>query len=150
MKKNVLNYINFMLMALTMFCLSCNELETNIEAQLEAPKSIEGNWKIMNVTRNDLDITQAADFSQFRISFKGDNTYSLENYLPFIVKGGGTYALDDPKYPFKLNFTEIGRAEPIVTDLIYPVIQGKRQIHLTFRPGCQSNTYKYVLERVEE
>jgi hypothetical protein len=97
-----------------------------------------------------VDITEAVDFSQFKINFNPDNTYSFENYLPFIVKQQGTWALDDPQYPFKINFRETSKTESTVTDLTYPIVHGKRQIRLSFSPGCQSNKYEYILEHVDE
>jgi hypothetical protein len=128
-------------------CVAC---ETETEPSTESIKNIEGSWKIVSVTRNEVDITDAIDFSQFKINFNADNTYSFDNYLPFIVKQKGSWALDDPQYPLKLNFREDTNPEQVVTDLTYPVVQGKRQIRLTFSPGCKANEYKYVLERVTE
>lgn len=142
----IIKNITYMMALLVMICLSCDEMET----PKEAPKNIEGSWKIVSASRNEVDITDAVDFSQFRISFNADSTYSLDNYLPFIVKEAGTWSLDDPKYPFRINFRENTSGEPVVTDLTYPIVQGKRQIRLTFSPGCISNKYEYVLEQVTE
>lgn len=115
----------------------------------EPVKDISGSWKIVRVLRNEVDITNEMDFSKFKLNFHADNTYSFENYLPFIVKGEGKWELDDPNYPFKLSFSEPNSGS-VQTDLTYPVISGRRQIRLSFSPGCASNRYEYVLEKVEE
>jgi len=141
-------YMQALAVVMLVSCLSCDNTDENAPA--EPVKNIAGSWKVMSVTRNDVDITEAVDFSQFRINFNADNTYSFENYLPFIVKQQGTWSLDDPQYPFKINFREGSNAEAITTDFTYPTVKGKRQIQLSISPGCTANKYKYVLERVEE
>lgn len=141
-------YTQALAMIMLVACLSCDNNAS--DPPQEPIKNIEGSWKVVSVTRNDVDITDAVDFSQFKINFNQDNTYSFENYLPFIVKEQGTWSLDDPQYPFKINFMENTNAEAIATDLTYPIVQGKRQIRISFSPGCHANTYAYVLERVNE
>lgn len=135
-----------LLALLITMCVACT---TDTEPPTEPVKNIEGSWKVVSVTRNDVDITTAVDFSQFKVNFHADNTYSFDHYLPFIVKHPGRWALDDPQYPLQLNFSEDTGAEKVVTDLTYPIVQGKRQIRLTFSPGCRANRYQYVLERTE-
>jgi hypothetical protein len=129
-----------------LFLVCCDEQET----PAEAPKSLEGQWKIIKVLRNDLDITTAMDFSKFKIRFSADNTYTLENYVPFLVKKEGRYALDDPQYPFKISLQEDGDATQLTTDLNYPIVNGKRQLSITFSPGCNANQYVYVFEKITE
>ncbi|MCD9014830.1 DUF5004 domain-containing protein [Parachryseolinea silvisoli] len=141
-------YMQALAIVMLVSCLSCENNDDNAPA--EAVKNIDGSWKVVNVTRNDLDITGAFDFTRFRVNFSEDGTYSFENYLPFIVKEEGDWALDDPQYPFKIIFREGSSAETLAADLTYPVVQGNRQIQLTFSPGCQLNRYKYVLERINE
>jgi hypothetical protein len=141
-------YIQALAIMMLVSCLSC---ESNDDGPLaESVKNIDGSWRVVSVARNDLDITDAFDFTRFRVDFSEDGTYSFENYLPFIVKREGTWGLDDPKYPFKINFKESNNTEMVSADLTYPVVEGKRQIQLTFSPGCVLNRYKYVLERVNE
>lgn len=117
---------------------------------LETPKDITGSWEIVQVSRNSEDITGAVDFSKFRLNLSDDNTYNIENYLPFIVSQDGNWSLDDPQYPFKITFETEDSAEPVVTDFNYPTVDGNRQIVLNFSPGCPSNSYEYVLQRVTE
>jgi hypothetical protein len=141
-------YIQALAIMMLVSCLSCENNDD--DARVESVKSIDGSWKVVSAARNDVDITEAFDFTQFRVNFNEDGSYSFENYLPFIVKQEGTWALDDPQYPFKINFSEGNNAEMVAADLTYPVVQGRRQIQLTFSPGCQLNRYKYVLERINE
>jgi hypothetical protein len=141
-------YMQALAVMMLVSCLSCDHSDE--DAPAEPVKNIEGTWKVVSVTRNDVDITTAVDFSQFRINFGPDDAYSFEHYLPFIVKQQGTWFLDDPHYPFKINFREGSNAETVATDLTYPIVKGKRQIQLSFSPGCATNKYKYVLERINE
>jgi hypothetical protein len=113
----------------------------------ESEKNIAGSWKIAKVIRNEADITALMDFSRFRILFNADNTYTITNYLPFVVKENGTWSLDDPQFPFYLNLAEDGSADMITTAFNYPVTGGKRIITLSCSPGCQSNTYTYTFEK---
>ena len=114
----------------------------------EAPKEMSGTWQLKTVSRNGSDISDAMDFSQFKLHMNSDNTYSLENYLPFIVEENGTWAVDDPVYPFALTFQEEG-GEPVTVEISYPIVEGKRNITLTLSPGCYSNSYVYAFEKVD-
>jgi len=129
---------------------SCNLLNSEEFDSKEVEKSIEGTWYIIQVTRNEADITSKMDFSKFRIHFNEDLTYTMENYVPFIVTEDGIYSLDDPYYPFTLTFKEGDSNDILDTELYYPVVDGVRQIYLTFSPGCFQNTYTYILEREEQ
>ena len=111
----------------------------------ESVKDVSGNWKIIKATRNGTDLTSIVDFSQFRLSFNQGN-YTLVNKVPFLVSQNGTYALDDPKYPFKITFTA-GAATPVATAFNFPIVNGVRQLSLTFSPGCTNNTYVYVFQK---
>jgi hypothetical protein len=111
----------------------------------EAVKDISGNWKIIKATRNGTDLTAIVDFSQFRLNFN-QGKYALVNKVPFLVGQNGTYALDDPKYPFKISFTP-GTATPVSTAFNFPIVNGARQLTLTFSPGCTNNTYVYVFQK---
>lgn len=114
----------------------------------ESNKEVDGTWKVIKASRNGTDITKFMDFSQFTLILKDDNTYTMQNYLPFLVKKDGTWNVDDPQYPFKLLFNETGSPTEVMAMLNYPVVNGKRQISLSFSPGCPSNIYTYVFEKV--
>jgi hypothetical protein len=134
------------LVAIMSCVMSCDDETDPVQ---EAPKELDGSWKIVKVFRNEVDISTSLDLSNFRINFKDDGTYTIENYLPFIVRGDGTFSLDDPQYPFRITFREAATQEALSTDLTYPVVLGKRQIHLSFSPGCVNNQYEYVLEEAQ-
>ena len=130
------------------FCFinSCSYFEDDT-TYTESTKSVVGDWKIIHAFRNDVEITDLMDFSEFRISFKEDGTYTIENYLPFIVSLNGVYELDDPQYPLQIFFTQSDNSEKVKTLLNFPIVDADRRIELTFSPGCASNTYTYVLDR---
>ena len=94
-------------------------------------------------------MTESIDVSKFRLNFSTDSTYTIDNYLPFVVRSNGRFSLDDPQYPFKIIFREEATQESVTIGFTYPVVLGKRQIHLTFSPGCASNIYEYVLEEAQ-
>lgn len=112
----------------------------------EAPKNVTGSWKVIKATRNGTDITNAFDFTQFRLKFDSTDNYTLVNRLPFLVNKSGKYKLDDPAYPFKLTMVPEG-GSAVSTSFNYPTIAGIRQLSLTFIPGCELNSYIYTLER---
>ena len=114
----------------------------------EAVKDLSGVWKLKTVTRNSIDITTQMDFSQFTLNLNSDGTYSIDNYLPFIVRESGTWGTDDPTYPFMLSFKEQSTNASIDVELSYPIVDGKRALSITHSPGCYTNTYTYTLERV--
>ena len=148
MKKSLYKQFTLLLIFLTSMVVSCDVFETEDKVYVESEKTIEGNWKIVEAYRNDVDITDLMDFSKFRIKFDSNNSYTIENYLPFVVSNNGSWNLDDPQYPFKILFTVEGATEPLISDLNFPIVNGTRQIGLTFSPGCHSNQYTYVLEEV--
>jgi len=127
---------------------SCKVEKTKIVT--ETTKDISGSWKIVKVSRNGTDITGAngLDFSQFRVNFLSNNTYTLTNPLPFIVQANGIYSLDDPKVPTEITFTQSG-SQAITTDFVFPIVDGVRQISLQFtaNPGCNNNSYVYTLQK---
>jgi hypothetical protein len=147
MKKHA-TYINLLSLCLIFFMASCDIFENNsLGIPEESEKNIAGLWKIVKATRNDADITALMDFSNFSIKFNADNTYAVENYLPFAVKENGTWSLDDPQYPFYLTLNENNAPEALALNFNYPVVNGKRIISLSFSPGCHSNVYTYIFER---
>ncbi|UII19557.1 DUF5004 domain-containing protein [Fulvivirga ligni] len=136
----------FSLLSVSLWACSLND-DTQIAE--EAEKSIDGTWQITAVTRNGQDITAGFDFTTFKIHFNPDYTYTIDNYVPFIVKGEGNWAVDDPLYPFNISFDETGK-ETVQTKLNYPVVDGERRLKLVFSPGCSSNVYEYTMKRSAE
>lgn len=133
-----------LLMMTIVFAASCKT--EKVLPQQESLKDISGSWQVIKATRNGTDLAGLVDFGQFRINFEG-GSYKLENKLPFIVTKDGAFALDDPEYPYKITFTSAGDT-PVSTAFTYPVVNGKRQLSLTFSPGCANNSYIYVLQKV--
>ncbi|WP_295799064.1 DUF5004 domain-containing protein [Mucilaginibacter sp.] len=111
----------------------------------ESVKDISGDWVVISATRNGTDLMSLIDFSQFKLSFK-DGKYTLVNRLPFLVSKDGAYSLDDPQYPFKISFTATG-SPAVATAFTYPIVNGVRQLTLTFSPGCPNNTYVYTFKK---
>lgn len=127
---------------------SCDEFkDSNNYSTEELDKDLSGKWQILKVTRNGVDITKSMDFSSFSINFNNDNTYTINDYLPFLVQENGTWDVNDPKYPSQLKFLEEGSPEANISSFDYIIDKGKRNIVLSFSPGCHSNIYTYVLER---
>lgn len=129
-------------------CLELNGEEPGI-VQEERAKDITGTWKIREAYRNQVDIMELMDFSQFRIKFSADEAYEIEHHLPFIVQQNGKWQLDDPQYPFSISFTPEG-SDVVKTGFDYPITGGQRVMRLTFSPGCSNNEYLYVLEREDQ
>jgi len=141
--------ILFLFLMLFLVFSSCTKFSDDSPIEYkESVKELNGSWRIIKASRNGTDITEQFDFSKFKISFNSDKTYLLENYIPFLVKTDGTWSLDDPNYPFNLVFKENGSDVVMVSAFNYPIVNGKRQISLSFSPGCPSNIYTYVLEEV--
>lgn len=141
-----------LLSVLLCFVSACNTFKDEVapDSYMEAPKQLDGKWQLKTVTRNGTDITDAMDFSQFHLIMNEDSTYTIENYLPFLVKKNGRWKIDDPMYPFFLTFQEEESEREAKTEITYPIVQGKRHITLTISPGCSSNSYVYSFEKVEE
>ena len=114
----------------------------------ESEKPLDGTWRIVKVSRNGSEITTLMDFSKFRLTLNEDKTYTINEYLPFLVRDDGTWNVDDPQYPFRIIFKENGSSTDLISSLSFPVTSGVRQIKLTFSPGCYSNAYTYEFERV--
>lgn len=133
--------ISGIMFALIIF--SCEKEHTT--APLEPVKTINGSWKIIKALRNGTDLTARFDFSAFRISFT-DSTYTMSDLVPFIVSKNGRWSFDDPEYPFKMSFTAQNDTVKS-SSILYPVINGVRNIIISFSPGCTSNTYQYTLQK---
>ncbi len=137
------------LLACCFLVCSCNTFNSDEDENVtEFTKEVDGTWRVIKASRNGTEITKLMDFSKFTLILNSDNTYSMQNYLPFLVKKEGTWHVDDPQYPFKLIFDQAGASEEVVAMLSYPVVNGKRQVSLSFSPGCPSNIYTYVFEKV--
>nr|WP_321412228.1 DUF5004 domain-containing protein [uncultured Carboxylicivirga sp.] len=130
--------------------ISCDLFEEDEMIYTESNKNITGTWQIAEAYRNDVNITDMMDFTKFQIRFNQDETYTMTNYLPFVVKKEGNYSLDDPKYPFHIVFLQSGEGSELKSALSYSVVDAERQIGLTFSPGCGSNSYTYILTKVSE
>lgn len=137
--------ILLLLLVLTTVLGSC-KME-KVSPTRESVKDISGNWKIIKATRNGADLTTLVDLSQFRINFN-NGKYALLNKVPFLVSQDGSYALDDPKYPFQITFTAAG-GTAVATSFDFPIVNGVRQLTITFNPGCANNSYVYVFQKVQ-
>ena len=140
MKKN-----QFLLLIVWAIFFSCRT--EKLDLLNEPIKNVDGNWKIIKVTRNGTDLTSRFDFSAFRISFK-DSSYTLSNPVPFLVSTNGTWRFNDPAYPFQIALTAKDSTAK-VSSILYPVVGGKRNMILTLSPGCSLNAYQYTLEKAE-
>ncbi len=128
---------------------SCDEFRDNTPDTEEVSLSPAGSWRIIKATRNGSEITSSMDFSRFRLILNHDGTYSIDNYLPFVVsETSGQWKLNDPYYPFLLYFYQPGEIEKeTVANMSYQIYGDRRRIVLSFSPGCQSNTYSYTFEK---
>ncbi len=136
--------ICFCILILAMIFISSCKVE-KIAPNQEAVKDIKGNWQVIKAMRNGADITSLVDFTQFKLNFDGLN-YTLTNKLPFLVLQNGTYSLDDPQYPFQISFTPTA-SKTVATPFTYPIINGVRQLSITFSPGCANNSYVYTFQK---
>lgn len=137
--------ISSLLLMIT-FMVSCST--TDVYDVAESVKDVSGTWKLASVSRNGVDITKSMDFSKFALNLKADGTYTIDNYLPFVVKENGTWTTDNPTMPFQLSFQEPSANEPVKVELNYPSVNGVRALIIKLSPGCYSNTYTYQLQRV--
>ena len=131
---------------------SCDTFRDEItpDSYSETIKHVDGNWRLFTVSRNGIDITEYMDFSRFHIVLNKDNTYYIKNYLPFIVKGNGTWSVDDPQFPFHLIFREDGADKTVETEIGFLTVNGERQLTIKLSPGCHTNTYNNTFKQVME
>lgn len=144
MKNLYKNSISFWVLVMLLTIISSCKTEKIVPNQ-EAVKDIKGNWQVVKAMRNGADITSLADFTQFKLTFDGSN-YTLTNKLPFLVLQNGTYTLDDPQYPFQISFTPLA-SKTVATAFTYPIVNGVRQLSITFSPGCANNSYVYTFQK---
>ena len=151
MRLNI-RFITGVFFVLAVIISSCNSFKDEItpEKYSEVPKDIDGNWQLVSVLRNGTDITDYMDFKRFHVLLNKDNTYKLNNYLPFIVKNDGTWNVDDPIYPFHLILKEEGSEKEVKTEIGFLAVDGQRRLTITLSPGCYSNKYVYTFEQISE
>lgn len=142
----------FLAVAAVALATSCSTFsdDSNPYEVSESAKNLSGTWKLQTVTRNGIDITKSMDFTRFQLRLNDDGTYSIQNYLPFVVSGEGKWAVNDPQHPMQLSFQENGTSEAVNLEFSYPVVNGQRSISITLSPGCHSNVYVYTLYRETE
>ena len=144
--------LQMIVMLLISVCLlgACDTFRDDIspDSYSEAPKYLDGTWQLTSASRNGSDISSTMNFSQFHLILNTDSTYTLENYMPFVVDNSGTWAVDDIYYPFFLTFQEDGEGA-VQVEISYPIVQGKRRITMTVNPGCSSNSYVYSFEKID-
>jgi len=149
-KLHKLNKTKFLLMILSLLIWASCKTD-KINPVTEPVKDLTGTWKVIAATRNGTNLLALVDttttFGKFTITFKA-GAYTLANPLPFIVIQNGTYTLDNPQYPFQINFTQTGSTAPVSTAFTYPIVDGIRVLTLVFSPGCPQNTYSYSLVKV--
>jgi len=147
--KSIIKFLFFTILMLAGFysCDTFQDKEVHIYEETE--KKLDGSWQLKSVIRNNIDITHMMDFSQFKLNLNADGNYTIDNYLPFVVKQNGEWTIDDPKYPFNLSLKESDAAEAKDIKINYPIVEGKRIIEMSLSPGCYQNIYKYVFEKVE-
>jgi len=146
----IFSYIKLIIIALTFICIvsSCDDFKDESPAiPEESIKDISGSWKIVKASRNGSEITSSFDFSKFRLNLNQDGTYTIAEYIPFLVRDNGTWETDNSHHPFKVSFKEANAAQPVISVLNYPISGGARIIKLTFSPGCHSNSYTYEFQR---
>jgi len=151
-KLYIFKNINFLLLILSIMIWTSCKTE-RISPVTESTKDLTGTWKIVGVTRNGTNLLPLVDttdinFNSFNIVFSGAN-YSLTSVLPFIVSQNGTYALDNPQYPFQITFKPTGSTTAVPTTFNYPIVDGVRVLSITFSPGCPQNVYIYSFEKVK-
>lgn len=121
------------------------------EALIEPPKDLSGIWRISKVVRNSVEITPWIDSAGFRLELRNDNTYILQNNrIPFIVNTNGTWAADDPLYPFQLSFLQTDSTNTKIGNITTPVVKAERNFDITFSPGCFRNTYVYSFTKIND
>lgn len=124
---------------------------TKKELLMEPVKDLNALWRIQNVTRNSVDITQFIDSAGFRLMLSGDSSYMLEgNNIPFLVDAGeGKWATNDPQYPYRITFIPKDSTVTFNGSIETPASKGERTLSISFSPGCRSNTYVYTFEKVK-
>lgn len=149
---NIRLLIRPLVMVLPFLLFACNTFDddTNPYDTSEPLKDLSGTWKLESVLRNDIDISDEMDFSQFSLYLDPSGTYHIDNYLPFVVHNDGIWSVNDPKYPFRFSFLENGSSDTTNIEISYPITNGERSLSIVFSPEKSCNMYKYNLKRVSE
>ncbi len=145
-------YLAVVALLTILFMVSCDTFSASSDPDknMEQVKDVSGVWQLTTVSRNGNDITDAIDFSQFKLHLKKDGNYTIENYLPFVVRHDGKWKVDDAYFPFHLYFTEEGAENQESTEILFPITNGERNIIITHSPGCVTNSYTYVFKKISE
>lgn len=150
MKTRCKNVTGIVLVALVGVLAGCRAEDYYVAA--ESQKAIEGSWKIVKFSRNGTDMTERVNGEDFVLTFHDENgsdpfSYSIESRLPFVVSKNGSWAFDDPTYPFAISFSPEDGSGAREVPFLFPVMEGERRINLSFSPGCSENNYEYILEK---
>ena len=138
----------FLFIAVLLFSEAC---QIKKEALIEPPKDLSGIWRLSKVVRNSVEITSWVDSTGFRLELRNDNTYILQNNkIPFIVNTNGSWASDDPLYPFQLSFLQTDSTTAKIGNITTPVVKGERNFDITFSPGCFNNSYVYSFTKIND
>jgi hypothetical protein len=135
--------------AMLLLLVAACKVESNLRVASEPAKKITGTWQIVDASENGTDLMNYFDFTKFRIIFT-DSAYMIDSLLPFMVSHNGKWKVDDPQYPFSITLTPVDSASGVESSLSFPVVNGLRNMILTFSPGCTANTYKYTLQPVTQ
>jgi len=148
MRNKFFKIIIIMIITLPFTLGSCDKFEKQTDGpSIEPVKDLAGSWKVVDIVRNNINITHLFDFSRFTLHLNVDNSYSIENFMPFMVKLDGTWSIDDPIRPYFFTIQENG-GEPITVSFSYPIVKGKRRMVMTMQNiGCETNKYVYSLEK---
>ncbi|MEY8686739.1 DUF5004 domain-containing protein [Bacteroides sp. AN502(2024)] len=145
-------YLTAVVLLTMLWMVSCDTFSASSDPDknMEQEKDVSGTWQLITVSRNGNDITDAMDFSQFKLHLKKDGNYTIENYLPFVVRHDGKWKVDDVYFPFRIYFTEEGSTDQASTEILFPITNGERNIIITHSPGCVMNSYTYVFKKISE
>ena len=137
----------FLFTAFVLLVCSCSDSKSYRGDKSEGEIAPVGTYKITQAARNGEDITEEIDFSAFRLHLLKDGSYSIENYLPFVVQKNGGWEVDKLQGPTKITFTNSASSEPSVGTMSnYKIVNEVKIFDLSFHTGCLRNVYTYTLE----
>ncbi len=146
--KNIYLVVLILVLSLT----NCADDENiNPSGLVEQNADISGDWRLANVTQNNVDITDQFDFKSLSLSF----TYSSDkpatfnktgsNSIPFAFSMvDGAFTFDDLKYPTKLIFSG---SQDVSVKLGLPLVSNGNDLKLEMSLGCSNNTYVYWFKK---
>lgn len=142
-------FINSLIVGISALIFTSCKIEKDL-LPTEPVKNFVGTWKLTKVLRNDEDITAYVDSTGFRFTLNQDNSFLIQkNNIPFLANASGTWLLDDPAYVFHISLKENDMPTSFSADLSAPVQNGKRNMIISFSPGCIANKYVYTLETIQ-